>query len=390
MSAMRGLFRSRAVPDEEIGAIAQDASIYARWDGGETEQDAHIEQEYRGYIARKIAFMIVFAVLSFIAGGLVITYGDYPLDFFEVYGIIWDHILHGPPEDPIDFLKDHVVWSLRLPRVLVALIAGFGFAVAGAVMQSTLKNPMADSYTTGVSSGAAFGATVSIVAGFTLFGSGVGILVNAFVFSLVPTFLIVVVSRMRNMSSTSMILAGLAVMYIFNALTSALKLIADPDALASLYRWQVGSLNNMLWADVPVMLAVTAAGSIAIMFLSRRINLLASGDESAKSLGVDANRLRIVCLVTVSLITASIVSFTGTIGFVGLVSPHIARIFIGSDNRYLIPASAFFGAFLLLISDFIGRAAFAPTVLEVGVVTAFIGGPLFLYLIIRQRKEVWT
>ncbi|MBR6038106.1 MAG: iron chelate uptake ABC transporter family permease subunit, partial [Candidatus Methanomethylophilaceae archaeon] len=147
MSAMRGLFRSRAVPDEDIGAIAQDASIYARWDGGETEQDAHIEQEYRGYIARKIAFMIVFAVLSFIAGGLVITYGDYPLDFFEVYGIIWDHILHGPPEDPIEFLKDHVVWSLRLPRVLVALIAGFGFAVAGAVMQSTLKNPMADSYT---------------------------------------------------------------------------------------------------------------------------------------------------------------------------------------------------------------------------------------------------
>ncbi len=374
----------------DIDAIEQDDSIYSRWDEPDSEQDTHIEREYHSYIIRKIAFMAIFIVLSFITAGLVITYGDYPIDFFRVYEVIWNHILNGPPSDPLAYLEDHVVWSLRLPRAIVALIAGFGFAVAGAVMQSTLKNPMADSYTTGVSSGAAFGATISIVSGLTIMGSGAGILLNAFIFSLVPTFLIVTISRMRNMSSTSMILAGLAVMYIFNALTTALKLCADPDALASLYRWQVGSLNNMLWSDVPVMLAVTAVGSVLIMMLSKKINLLSSGDESARSLGIDANKLRVICLVLVSLITASIVSFTGTIGFVGLVSPHIARLFIGSDNRYLIPASAFFGAFLMLISDFIGRAMFAPTVLEVGVVTAFIGGPLFLYLIIRQRKEVWT
>lgn len=202
--------------------------------------------------------------------------------------------------------------------------------------------------------------------------------------------LIVAISRTRRLSSTSMILAGLAVMYIFSAMTAALKLMAEPDALASLYRWQVGTLNNMTWDEVPVMLAVTAIGSIIIMFLSGKINILASGDDDAKALGIDAQKLRVICLVVVSLITAAIVSYTGTIGFVGLVSPHVARIFIGSDNRYLIPASAFFGALLMLASDFIGRVVLAPSVLEVGVVTAFIGGPMFLFLILRQHKEVWT
>ncbi len=179
-------------------------------------------------------------------------------------------------------------------------------------------------------------------------------------------------------------------MYIFSALTTALKLVADPEALASLYRWQVGSLNNMVWDDVPIMAVVTVIGAVLMMLFSSKINMLASGDDAAKALGVDAPKMRIICLVIVSLMTASIVSYVGTIGFVGLVSPHVARLFMGADNRYLIPASAFFGALLMLVSDFVGRVILAPSVLEAGVVTAFIGGPMFLYLILRQRREVWT
>ena len=137
------------------------------------------------------------------------------------------------------------------------------------------------------------------------------------------------------------------------------------------------------------MFFVTLFGSIGIMLISNKLNILASGDESAKSLGIDASRLRIICLVVVSLITASIVSFTGIIGFVGLVAPHVVRLFIGSDNKFLIPASAAFGAALLLISDLVGRTIIAPSVIQVGVITSFIGGPLFLYLIIRQKKEMW-
>ena len=371
-----------------LDAIEQNDSLYSTWDDDSVE-DREIDAGYRRFTFRKYAAIIVCIVATVIAAGLAITYGPYDISFLEVYQIIWDHIMHGVPEDPLDYMRDHVVCNIRMPRVVVAIIAGFGLAVAGAVMQSTLKNPMADSYTTGVSSGAAFGATLSIVAGFTLFSSQFGMLVNAFVFSLAPTAVIILVSKLRNVSSTSMILAGLAVMYIFNACTTVLKLWAEPDALASLYRWQVGSLNNMIWGNVPVMLAVTTIGSIAVLLLSNKINILSSGDESAKSLGVNAQNLRVICLAIVSLITASIVSFTGTIGFVGLVAPHIVRLFIGSDNRFLIPASGAFGALLLLVSDFVGRTVIAPAVLEVGVITAFIGGPMFLYLIIRQKREAW-
>ena len=137
------------------------------------------------------------------------------------------------------------------------------------------------------------------------------------------------------------------------------------------------------------MAAVTLIGSVVLVTLSNKLNILATGDESAKSLGIDANKLRLFCLVVVSFLAAGIVSFTGVIGFVGLVAPHVARIFIGSDNRYLLPASAAFGVALVLISDVIGRTVIYPAVLQVGVVTAFLGGPLFLYLLVKQRKEAW-
>lgn len=374
-------------PKPVLEHICQDESLYSNWDTDDDTDDA-IDAERQKTTLHKIVFIAVCFVSIVLASGLIVTYGEYPIPFKDVYGIIWNRIVDGVPSDPLEYLRDYVVCKLRLPRVIVAIIGGFGLAVAGTVMQSTLKNPMADSYTTGVSSGAAFGATLSMVTGITILSTETGMLFNAFIFSLAPTFMILTITRFKKVSATSMILAGLAVMYIFNACTTTLKLWADPDALSSIYRWQVGTLNNMLWSDVPIMLIITVIGSIAIMLLSNKINILSSGDETAKSLGIDAQKLRVICLVIVSLITASIVCHTGTIGFVGLIAPHIARIFIGSDNRYLIPAAGAFGAFLMMVSDIIGRAILAPSVLEVGVVTAFIGGPMFLYLIIKQKKEV--
>ena len=375
-------------PKPVLEHISQNETLYSDWDTDD-DKDDEIDTECRKSTVRKIAFIFACFVSIIVAMGLIITYGEYPIPFGDVYSIIWNHITDGVPSDPIEYLRDYVVCDLRLPRVVVAIIGGFGLAVAGTVMQSTLKNPMADSYTTGVSSGAAFGATLSMVAGITLFSTNAGMLVSAFIFSLAPTFMIIIITKFKKVSATSMILAGLAVMYIFNACTTTLKLWADPDALSSIYRWQVGTLNNMLWSDVPLMLVITVVGSIVILFLSNKINILSSGDETAKSLGINAQKLRVICLVIVSLITASIVCHTGTIGFVGLVAPHIARIFIGSDNRFLIPAAGAFGALLMMISDIIGRTILAPSILEVGVVTAFIGGPMFLYLIIKQKKEVW-
>ena len=370
--------------------IEQTERLYEEWDVGGSEEEIVIDRQYHSYVFRKMLFMAACVVSAIVAAGLIITVGEFQIGFSEVYQIIWDHITKGPPEEGIDIIKDNVVWTLRLPRVLVGFVAGFGLAVAGAVMQSTMKNPMADSYTTGISSGAAFGATLGIVLNINIVSGDFSMIANSFLFSLAPTALIVLLSQKKALSSTSMILAGLAVMYIFNALTAAIKLMADPDSLAALYRFQVGTLNNSTWEDLPVMAIVTVIGTAALVLLSNRINVLSTGDESAKSLGINASKLRILCLVIVSLVSASIVAYTGIIGFVGLVAPHVARIFIGSDNKYLIPAAAVFGALLMIVSDFIGRTIISPSVLEVGVVTAFIGGPLFLWLILRQQKEVWS
>ncbi len=374
----------------ELDEVPQDYSLYAGWDVEDVAED-DIDSGYRRYILRKWTLILACIGACFLVAGVAITVGEYPIGFIEAYELLWNHLIGNGPTAVTDptYIPDHVVWNLRLPRILVGIIAGAGLAVAGATMQSTLKNPLADPYTTGISSGAAFGATIAICYGFGIFGTTGSIVANAFVFSLIPTAIIATISVTKKISPVSMILAGIAVMYIFNSMTTVMMLWADPDDLASVYQWQVGSFEGLTWEDVPLMFTVTAIGSVFLLCVSNKINVLATGDESARALGIDASKLRLICLVVVSLMTASIVSFTGIIGFVGLVSPHVVRIFIGSDNRYLIPASMAFGAALLLVADLVGRTAIAPAVLEVGVVTAFIGGPLFLYLVVRQKKEAW-
>lgn len=368
-------------------------SLRAWSDSSETSESEFQDssREYRRSIVLKIGFIIVCIIIAIFVVGVTLTIGDYDIGFLETYGILWDHVFCNAPLDPLDpmYTKDSVIWDLRLPRIMTGILAGAALAVAGATMQTTMKNPLADPYTTGISSGASFGATIAICLGVSFAGGGYIVVVNAFIFSLIPTALIVIVSKMRGASPTTMVMAGIAVMYIFNAFTTVIKLFADPESLSSLYQWSVGSINGTRWEDVMVMIPFVIVGTILIQLLSRQLNVLISGDESAKTLGVDADRLRTISILVIALMTAAVVSFTGLIGFVGLVCPHVVRMFIGSDNRYLIPASAAFGVALLLFADLVGRVAIAPTVLPVGVITAFIGGPLFLYLIIRQRRSAW-
>lgn len=368
-------------------------SLRAWSDSSETSESEFQDssREYRRSIVLKIGFIIVCIIIAIFVVGVTLTIGDYNIGFLETYGILWDHVFGNAPLDPLDpmYTKDSVIWDLRLPRIMTGILAGAALAVAGATMQTTMKNPLADPYTTGISSGASFGATIAICLGVSFAGGGYIVVVNAFIFSLIPTALIVIVSKMRGASPTTMVMAGIAVMYIFNAFTTVIKLFADPESLSSLYQWSVGSINGTRWEDVMVMIPFVIVGTILIQLLSRQLNVLISGDESAKTLGVDADRLRTISILVIALMTAAVVSFTGLIGFVGLVCPHVVRMFIGSDNRYLIPASAAFGVALLLFADLVGRVAIAPTVLPVGVITAFIGGPLFLYLIIRQRRSAW-
>ena len=203
-------------------------------------------------------------------------------------------------------------------------------------------------------------------------------------------FVIIMMSKMKNGSPTTMIMAGIAIMYIFNAFTTLISLMADPEKLAQLYRWTVGSLTFAGAEDIAVMAAFVIPGVIILQILTKKLNILSTGDDTAKSLGVDADRLRRFILLIVALIAAAVVSFTGMIGFVGLVAPHIVRIFVGPDNRFLLPASAAFGALLLVIADVVGRVIIAPAELQVGVVTSFLGGPLFLWLIMRKSSRIWS
>ncbi len=348
-------------------------------------EEASMMRDYSRYVYKKYIFIATCIVGAFVVAGLAITVGSYGLGFFDSYQLVFKHIMG----EGIGTTEDIVVWNIRLPRILAAVVAGAGLAVAGATMQSTMKNPLADPYTTGISSGASFGATMAIILGFSITGGAYALVINAFIFSLIPMAVIMVVSALKQASPTTIILSGLAVMYLFNAMTTLMMLTADPNALAEAYSWQVGTLGLMKWDYIPIMLGVVLAGCIVLQLLASKINVLTSGDEGAKSLGIDADKLRMISLLIVSLMAASIVSFTGIIGFIGLVCPHICRMFIGSDIRYLLPASAAFGAVFLLICDLVGRTIIAPTVLDVGVITAFVGGPTLLYLLIKQKKEAW-
>ena len=352
---------------------------------GYSDDEKKMMSDYSKHVYRKYIFILACVIGMVIIIGITVTIGSYGIGFLEAYQIIFDHIIGNIQDSD----KDFVIFELRMPRIVAGIIAGAGLAVAGAVMQSTMKNPLADPYTTGISSGASFGATLAIVLSMSVVGGNYAIVVNAFIFSLIPMAVIMLVSTIRHASPTTIILSGLAVMYLFNAMTTLLMLMADPNALEEAFQWQVGTLGLIKWQMIPIMAVIVAIGCIALQFLSRKINVLVSGDEGAKSLGIDADKLRILCLLIVSLMAAAIVSFTGIIGFIGLVCPHICRMFIGSDNRYLIPASAAFGAMFLILADLVGRTIIAPTVLEVGVITAFIGGPMLLYLLVKQKKEVW-
>lgn len=352
--------------------------------------DVRIEETVTNYhknTIKKITFIVLCLVVALLAAGYAMTVGDYQVGFWHTYEVVFEHLMGNVPE--ADETADYLIWGWRLPRICTGILAGVGLGAAGAVMQSILRNPLADPYTTGISSGAGFGATIAIALGFTVANGAYGIVTNAFIFALIPTAVIIVVSKMKGASPTTMIMAGIAVMYIFNACTTMIKLWADPDKLSAIFAWQVGSIDGATWVQVYFMTGVVIVGYFILQLMSRKLNVLSTGDESSRSIGVNANSLRIACMLLVSLLAAGVVSFTGLIGFIGLVSPHISRLVIGSDNRFLIPASAAFGAALLTIADVVGRTVIAPAVIQVGVITAFIGGPMFLYLILKQKKEAW-
>lgn len=354
-----------------------------------SESAARLESQYGSFVARRIGIIAILAVCVFVVTGIALSINALDIGFFESYRYLFDHLTGKEyPFDSREWNNDYVMWNVYAPRIFMGIVAGAGLALSGVVMQSLMNNPLADPYTTGISDGACFGAVASIVLGmsFATVMRSLGIVVNAFICGLVPAAIIIILSRIVRLSPATAILVGIALSYIFSGFETVIMVGTDADTLQEAYLWRIGSLSGMTWKGCLIPLAVTAVSSAIMIPMSRNLNLLALGDDSAASLGLDVDRFRTVCMMLVSVTIACIVSFCGIIGFVGLIAPHIVRMCIGGDNRFLIPASMLTGMVFIEVADIISRVVISPDELRVGIVAAMVGAPFFLYVILRRKK----
>ncbi|KMY66213.1 hypothetical protein AAU61_17120 [Desulfocarbo indianensis] len=298
-------------------------------------------------------------------------------------GLAWPDCM--PPADIA-----RLVFDLRLPRVWLAVAAGMGLAMSGVAVQGVLMNPLVSPFILGVAPGAAFGAALAMVLGIDLAGFGHYLVVgNAFVTATLAMLLAYGIAHVKRSSRETIILAGIAIGYIFSALVSVLKYISNEDALHNLVFWLMGSLWGASIGSVAFILPLLLVCLTALLYLSWDLNIMSAGDEVATSLGVRVKAVRLAVLLLSTLTTAAVISFTGTIGFVGLVAPHMARMMVGADHRWLFPAATLLGGLLLLGADTLGRVALWPVEVPVGITTALLGGPFFVRLLWRRNRDWW-
>jgi len=281
-----------------------------------------------------------------------------------------------------------IVWQIRLPQALLAVAIGAALGLAGAEMQTVLDNPLASPYTLGVSSAAALGAALALVAGLRLPGvpDAYAVTAAAFVFTLGCTALLDLVARRSGLGSTGIILLGIALVFSFNAILSLIQLAANASALQELIFWMMGSLSRASWPGLSAMTLVLIAVSAWSLRDAWRLSALRFGPERATAFGVDVRRIRRRALLRISLLTAMAVSLVGTIGFVGLVAPHIARSLWGEDHRWYLPASALTGGIILSAASIIAKVLSPQTIIPVGIVTTLVGIPVFIFAIVRRRE----
>ncbi len=351
-------------------------------------REKKILNEYRKTVTVKILFITALAFCGVILSIAGCSVGPIRFETGEIIKVLLNRFFGTGFSVSQEAVS--VIINIRLPRVVLALLSGFGLAVAGMQMQVVLRNPIASPLTLGVSSGAALGAGLAVIAGFTVIGGRYMLVANAFLFALIPSAVIFLLAQSGISGHNMLILVGIAMNFIFSSVSTLLTYFSNSEELKSLSLWMMGNLGRATWNDIGVLSIVTALVLPFLFLQNHKLNILNTGDECAEGLGVDVDRTRITVLILTTALSASVICFTGIIGFVGLVSPHIVRLIIGSDARYLMPASGFFGAVFLLGSDIVSLFIIEPAVLPVGIITSFAGGPLLLWLIIRRQQEkIW-
>lgn len=341
-----------------------------------------MRQAYNARITRRylmIALVTAVLIFSFL---LDVATGPGRYDLSTVLDVFLDPMSHGVR------LKV-IIWDYRLPVALTAVLVGALLAVAGAQMQTILNNPLAEPFTLGVSAAASFGASLAIVLGVSVIPA-VGpllVTVNAFIFALLTCGFILFATRLKGVGSETMILFGIAIFFTFSALLALMQYMASEDQIARIVFWMMGSLGRASWEKITLGAVLL---SLAIPFSLLRtwpMTALRMGEATAESMGVDVGRLRVEMLICISLLAATAVSFVGTVGFVGLVGPHIARLLVGEDQRYFVPLSALVGALVLSLTSLISKSITPGIIYPIGIITSLIGVPVFVSIILGTRRE---
>lgn len=325
--------------------------------------------------------VLLFTFLSLVVGQSGMSLGDAVKGLFGM----------GEP------VNVRIVRFVRFPRILAAIVVGFGLAISGHVMQATLRNPLASPSSLGVSNAAVFGANLAIVLGAGSFAGTAGNVLNvndpyvvalvAFVFAFGTVMFVVLLSGFRRFSPVTVILLGVAVTGLFTALTTLVQYLASDQVLAAAVYWSFGDLSRASYLKIALIAGCVLPSFVAFFCLRWKYNAIAGGDDVAKSLGVRLSGVRVLSLLLASLITAVCVSFVGVIGFVGVVCPQLMKRFVGNDSRYLLPTSGLAGSVLLLLSDALSRVISSGMDLPVGAVTAIVGTPFFLYILLRRESK---
>lgn len=330
-----------------------------------------------------------------ISGGLLLGtsllglfYSSVTVPVPTILHIILDKTIHMGWLDEVAKNEEMIIWNIRLPRVLLAFCVGASLSLAGAAFQGLLRNPLADPYTIGVSSGASLGAVLVLFFQVTIFGLGNFTLPVVSIISGLIALLVVfglVRFSSKSLAIETIILAGIIVSAFISALVSLLISLGDRDAMTQIIYWLYGSVGMRGWSYVQLIIPFMIIGSIVLFYFYRELNALALGEDAADHIGVDVKKGKTFVLIGASLLTGAAVAVSGSIGFVGLVIPHLIRLVTGPNHRHVLPLSLIMGGAFLILADLMARTLIAPKELPIGVITALIGAPVFALLLIRER-----
>ncbi|QED46338.1 FecCD family ABC transporter permease [Cytobacillus dafuensis] len=341
----------------------------------------HLNNKVFAYILA-VAFLLISMLLG-------ISIGTVSVPALDIIKIIGSEIFRLSPNEQIDSMYSNIVMNIRLPRVILAGLVGASLAIAGAAFQGLLRNPLADPYTLGVSSGASVGAVITLFFGLSIPYLGLFTLpLLSILFSFITIFLVLLFARKidRSMKVESIILTGIIFSSFLGALIS-LMIALTGEELRQIIGWLLGSVSMRGWDYIKIILPFFIIGSVILILNSNELNAMSFGEERAKHIGVNVQKRKMMILIAGSILTGAAVAVSGTIGFVGLVIPHLTRLLWGPDHKHLLPLSILTGSGFLILADLVARTIISPTELPIGVITAIIGAPAFAIILMNRRSE---